>query len=116
MRRWPLVPLIAFLAIGLLEGGADLPRGWAVLVMIVPLVLALLQLGRPTRLGWHFVFVSFCFLTAATIAINLALAVPQGWPPFSAVAGFLVFFVAHFGVAMWLLWLARPRPYACGSF
>lgn len=115
MRRWPLFPLVAFLAVGLLKGGADLPRGGGVLVVIVPLVLALLQLCRPTTLGWRLILVSFCLLAGATIAINLALAVPQGWPSFSAAAGFLVFSVAHFGVAMWLLWLARPRAYACGG-
>lgn len=109
MRRWPLFPLVAFLAAGLLKGGADLPKGWAVLIVIVPLVLASLQLCRPTTLGWRLILVSFCLLTVVTIAINLALAAPEGWPSVSAVASFLLFFTGHFGLAMWLLWLARPR-------
>jgi len=109
MRRWPLIPLILFLALGLAQGGADLPTGWGLLMVVAPLALALLQVCRPTVLGWRLAFVSFCVLVGATLAINLARAASDASPSVSAAAGFAAMFVTHFGVATWFLWLARPR-------
>lgn len=109
MRRWPLLPVILFLVLGVAQGGADLPEGWGLFVLVVPLALALVQVYRPTVLGWRLAFASFCLLIGATLAINVARAGSDASPSLSAAAGFAAMFVTHFGVAMWLLWLARPR-------
>ena len=109
MRHWPLVPVILFLVAGLAVGGQDLPRGWASPLIFAPLALLTLQLLRPTALGWRIALGSFGVLMSATVALNMVRANLGGLPSASSVAGFAAMFVLHFGVLVWLLWLARPR-------
>ena len=109
MRRWPLVPVILFLVAGWAMGGQDLPRGWASPLFLAPLALLTLQLLRPTALGWRMALGSFGVLMSATVALNMVRANLGGLPSVSSVAGFAAMYVLHFGVLVWLLWLARPR-------
>ena len=109
MRRWFLVPAVLFLGAGLINGGADLPGGWGLLVLGVPLALVLVQFSRPTKLGWCLAFGSFCLLILTTATLDLAVAVPRGVPPLSASAAIVVLFAVQFGVPAWLIWLAKPR-------
>lgn len=109
MRRWFLVPAILFLGVGLVNGGADLPSAWGLLLLGVPLALLLLQFFRPTKVGWRLGFGSFCLLILATAALDLSVAVPRGLPPLSASAAMVALFAVQFGVLAWMLWLAKPR-------
>ncbi len=109
MRRWFLIPAILFLGAGLVNGGADLPGGWGLLVLAVPLASVVVQFTRPTKLGWRLAFGSFCLLILTTATLDLMVAVPRGLPPLSASAAMVVLFAVQFGVPAWLIWLAKPR-------
>lgn len=103
------MPAVLFLGAGLVNGGADLPGKWGVVVLGVPLALILVQCFRPTRLGWRLAFGSFCLLILTTAALDLTVAVPRGLPPLSASAAMVALFGLQFGVPAWLIWLAKPR-------
>src|SRR5262245_37302546 len=106
--RWLLVPAILFLSAGLISGGADLSRGWTLILLGVPLVFLLGQLLRPTDLGWRLALGSFCLLIVTTAIVDLTAAVPQRIPGLSASAAMVALFVLQFGVPAWLIWLAKP--------
>ena len=108
LRRWYSVPALVFLGAGLVQGGADLPRSWALFVLGVPFVLTLLQFLRPTRRGWRLAFGSFCLLILTTVLIDLTGAIPRRVPPLPASALMVVLFLIQFGFPAWMLWLANP--------
>ena len=111
MRRWALVPVLVFLVVGWIQGGRDLPRGWASVTLLAPVVLIAWYLLRPAVIGWRLMVGSLAVLALATVAINVRLAVPQGAPTLSACLAFAAMFAVHFGAAAFLLWYARPsRP------
>src|SRR5262245_36080888 len=108
-RRWLLVPAILFLSAGLINGGADLSRGWALILLGLPLAFLLRQILRPTDLGWRLAFASFCLLILTTAIVDLTAAVPQRVPGLSASSAMVALFILQFGVPAWLIWLAKPR-------
>ena len=108
LRRWFSVPALVLLGAGLVQGGADLPRGWAVVVLGVPFMMTLLHLWRPTKQRWRLAFGSFCLLILTTLVVDLSGAIPERVPALPASVLMVALFVIQFGVPAWLLWLADP--------
>src|SRR5262245_37337528 len=109
VRRLLMAPATLFLIAGLINGGGDLSRRWAVLLLGLPLAFWVVQLFRPTALGWRLAFGSFCLLILTTAVVDLTAAVPQRIPGLSASAAMVALFVLQFGVPAWLIWLAKPQ-------
>lgn len=106
MKRWPLVPVILFVAQGLISDARDQPP---VVVLALPLILLLSQFIYPTVLGWRVAFGSFCLFIVSVLAIDLPGVVRDGLPSTLASLSMVGLFIAIFGGALGLLWLARPR-------